>query len=168
MKNIIITSVITISLSACTVNMVPSNYSGPSSTYNTVDTGKINTVKEGVITSARPVKIATQNGSIGTIAGAVAGGTAGNEIGKSIAKKHKNHKNTAKVLGTTAGVLLGGYLGSKTQETLSASDGIEYIVKLSNGELITLTQAADTVYSVGQSVYIMDGSNGSRARIVAK
>ena len=72
------------------------------------------------------------------------------------------------VIGAVGGAVLGGYLGSKAQEGLSAQNGIEYIVKLNNGKAITLTQGNDVVFTVGQPVYVLDADYGERARIIAR
>ena len=71
-------------------------------------------------------------------------------------------------IGAVGGAVLGGYAGGKAQEGLSSQRGMEYIVKLDSGKSITLTQGDDVVFSVGQSVYVLDADSGERARIIAK
>ena len=139
-------------LGACAANL-------DTSRYQTSATGQINSVQEGVVINVRPVRIATENGGVGTIAGGIAGGVLGNTVGGS---------SVANTLGAVGGAVLGGYLGSKTQEGLSAQNGYEYIVKLDSGKAITLTQGADKVFSVGQPVYVLDADYGERARIIPR
>ena len=142
----------TVVLTACAANL-------NNDRYQTSAAGQINSVQEGVIINARPVRIATENGGVGSLAGGVAGGAAGSMIGG----------NTAvNVIGAVGGAVLGGFLGSKAQEGLSAQNGMEYIVKLDSGRAITLTQGADVKFSVGQAVYVLDADYGERARIIAR
>ncbi len=127
--------------------------------YETSGAGNVNTVSEGVIISARPVTIATENGDVGQLAGGIIGGVAGGQIGDSA---------LTQTIGAVGGAVLGGYLGGKAQEGLSRQAGLEYIVKLDSGKTITLTQGDDVKFSVGQSVYVLDADYGERARIIAK
>lgn len=141
-----------VALTACAANL-------DTNRYQTSATGQINTVTEGVVINVRPVRIATENGGIGSLAGGVAGGAAGSMIGGNSA---------VNVIGAVGGAVLGGYLGSKAQEGLSTQTGMEYIVKLDSGKSITLTQGDDEVFSVGQKVYVLDAEYGERARIIAR
>lgn len=127
--------------------------------YETSGAGNVNTVSEGVIISARPVTIATENGDVGQLAGGIIGGVAGGQI---------SDNALTQTIGAVGGAVLGGYLGGKAQEGLSAQGGIEYIVKLDSGKAVTLTQGDDVKFSVGQSVYVLDADYGDRARIIAK
>ncbi len=128
-------------------------------TYDTAAAGKVNSVAEGTIINVRQVTVATEKGSIGSVAGGVAGGAAGSMIGG----------NTAvNVIGAVGGAVLGGYLGSKAEQGLSKQTGYEYIVKLDSGKAITLTQGSDEVFTVGQRVYVLDANYADRARIIPK
>lgn len=127
--------------------------------YETSGAGTVNTVSEGVIISARPVTIATENGDVGQLAGGIVGGVAGGMV---------SDNTLAQTIGAVGGAVLGGYLGGKAQEGLSAQTGLEYIVKLDSGKSVTLTQGNDVKFSVGQQVYVLDADAGERARIIAK
>lgn len=139
-------------LCACGANM-------DTERYQTSATGQINTVQEGVVINVRPVTIADENGTVGTLAGGIAGGVIGNTIGGS---------SVANTLGAIGGAVLGGYLGGKAQQGLSTQKGLEYIVKLDSGRAITLVQGNDVQFQVGQHVYVLDADNGERARIIAQ
>ncbi len=138
-------------LAACTGNIGADK-------YETSSVGKINTAAEGVIINVRTVRVATSDGVVGKVAGGVAGGIAGSTIGG----------GTGSALATVGGVVLGGILGDKAQESLSAQDAYEYIVKLNNGNTITLTQGTDVELKVGQKVYVLDANSGHRARIIPR
>lgn len=139
-------------LTACAANL-------NTDSYQTSAAGRVNSVQEGTIINVRQVRIATENGGVGSLAGGIAGGAAGSMIGG----------NTAvNIIGAVGGAVLGGALGAKTQEGLSAQTGYEYIVKLDSGKAVTLTQGADTVFKVGQPVYVLDADYGDRARIIPR
>ena len=139
-------------LCACAANL-------NTNSYNTSAAGKINNVQEGTVINVRQVRIATENGTVGSLAGGIAGGAAGSMIGGN---------SMVNVIGAVGGAVLGGAVGAKAQETLSAQTGYEYIVKLDSGKAITLTQGADQVFFVGQPVYVLDGDNANRARIIPR
>ena len=139
-------------LTACAANL-------NTNSYQTSAAGQVNSVQEGTVINVRQVRIATENGGVGSLAGGIAGGALGSTVGGS---------NVANIIGAVGGAVLGGALGAKAQEGLSAQTGYEYIVKLDNGKAITLTQGADQVFSVGQSVYVLDASSGERARIIPR
>ena len=109
--------------------------------------------------NVRPVTIATENGDVGQLAGGIVGGVAGSMV---------SDNTLVQTIGAVGGAVLGGYVGGKTQEGLSSQRGMEYIVKLDSGRTVTLTQGDDVVFSVGQSVYVLDADSGERARIIAK
>ena len=139
-------------LTACAANL-------DTNRYNTSAAGQINSVAEGTIINVRDVRIATENGGVGSLAGGIAGGAAGSMIGGNSA---------VNVIGAVGGAVLGGMLGAKAQEGLSAQNGYEYIVKLNSGKAITLTQGTDVKFSVGQKVYVLDAEYGERARIIPR
>lgn len=144
--------VISFTLAACGANLNVDR-------YETSGAGTVNTVSEGVIINVRPVTIATENGDVGQLAGGIVGGVAGSMV---------SDNTLVQTIGAVGGAVLGGYVGGKTQEGLSSQRGMEYIVKLDSGRTVTLTQGDDVVFSVGQSVYVLDADSGERARIIAK
>ena len=156
----ILTLAVAFTLAACGANLNVDR-------YETSGAGTVNTVSEGVIVNARPVTIATENGEtiatengeVGQLAGGIVGGVAGSMVGDS---------TLVQTIGAVGGAVLGGYVGGKAQEGLSAQRGMEYIVKLDSGRSVTLTQGDDVVFTVGQSVYVLDADSGERARIIAR
>ena len=152
-------------------------------------------VLEGVVVSARPVKI-TQNDTLGDNAmGGLAGGVAGGVAGNSIGGGH------GQALATVGGVIAGALIGSAIQSELSNSEGMEYVVKVGKDnqstadkdkktkqvkigsekvgdaikdsidtnmktELISVVQGNDEVFTKGQRVYVI--YNDGRARITAQ
>lgn len=152
MKKILTIIIAAATLAACAANL-------DTNQYQTSAAGQINTVQEGVVINARQVRIATENGGVGTLAGGLAGGAAGSMIGGNSA---------VHMIGAVGGAVLGGALGARAQEGLSAQNGMEYIVKLDSGRAITLTQGDDEVFTVGQKVYVLNAGYGDRARIIPR
>lgn len=125
--------------------------------YETSAAGQVNNAQIGTIISVRQVKVATSDGTVGSLAGGVAGGAAGSMIGGSSA---------VGVIGAVGGAVLGGMAGSAAQEKMSTQMGYEYVIKLDNGRVVTVTQGADNVLSVGQKCIVLDGSRGERGRVI--
>ncbi len=152
-------------------------------------------VLEGVVVSARPVKIKDndklQDNTLGMVVGGLAGGVGGAQIGKG-----KGQLAAAAGLG-----LAGAALGAVAQDKLSTSDGMEYVVRLDSRyiknnpstthkttisygdnsvdqqikdsidveqtktDLISVVQGKDTVFQPGQRVLII--YNNDRPRLAA-
>ncbi len=124
--------------------------------YSTSATGKISTVAQCTVLSVRQVSVDSGDTSAGTLVGGLAGGVAGSTIG---------HGRSANALGAIGGALLGGLVGSATQKGLSSQRGFEYIVKLDNGQAISITQGANQPLMVGQRCLVL---YGNPARIIAQ
>ncbi len=125
-----------------------------SNQYTTSSVGRASSAAQCSVLSVRPVSVKTNNG-LGTVIGSVAGGVAGYSIGSG---------STAHNLGAIGGAVLGGMAGSATQGALSSQSGYEYVVKLDNGQIMTLTQGNDTLLTPGQRCMILFGNP---ARLIA-
>jgi|JI102314A1RNA_FD_contig_31_1682951_length_2217_multi_7_in_0_out_0_1 outer membrane lipoprotein SlyB len=133
-------------LAACSGNLSSGTYSG----------GQVNTADKvlyGVITSKRTVHIDNSSG-IGTLAGTVAGATAGSAIGGG---------TRANILGGVGGALAGGLLGSAVDKGINSQQGYEYIIRLSKGSTIAVTQSQDNNLAVGTNVMVI---YGDKVRVV--
>ena len=71
--------------------------------YETSGAGNVNTVSEGVIISARPVTIATENGDVGQLAGGIIGGFAGRQISDNTTTQNTCAEVRAAMCGYTGG-----------------------------------------------------------------
>lgn len=141
-KKSISTICIALLLSACADNI-------NSDHYTTSATGKVSTVAQCTVLSVRPVSVDSGDTSAGTVLGGIAGGVAGSTIG---------HGRSANTLGAIGGALLGGLVGSATQKGLSSQKGLEYIVKLDNGQAISITQGNSQPLMVGQRCLVLYGN----------
>ena len=129
--------------------------------YSESSVGEVSSTYVGVIVNMRQVTIKghekLSDNAIGGVIGGVAGGALGNTIGR----------GTGRTLATTTGALAGMTAGAMLEDRLSRSTGIEYIVKVADtGGLYTVVQGKDTIYSVGQKVYLSVSASG-RSRIIS-
>lgn len=141
MKKIFGLCALALTLSSCQADIESNQYSSSAA-------GKANAVSECTVVSVRQVKVKTDN-ELGTIIGGAAGGIAGYSIGSG---------STAHLLGGLGGAVLGGLAGDAAQGALSSQTGYEYIVKLSNGQLATITQGSSTLLSPGQRCMLLYGN----------
>jgi outer membrane lipoprotein SlyB len=96
-----------------------------------------------------------QDNTAGAGIGALVGGVAGLGIGKGYGK----------LAATAGGALLGGVGGALAQQALGQQQGIEYIVKLTNGQIMTVVQGPDNPMAVGQRVIVAVSHDG-RSRVI--
>jgi outer membrane lipoprotein SlyB len=148
MKKIMLFCVIGLSflLGGCAENVSPN-------VYTAEDTGQLNQAIPATIVAMRPVTISTNTGT-GGVVGAVAGGTAGSLIGGS---------TEAHILGALGGAVIGGVAGHAIEGGIGKKQGMEYVLKLNNGKLVTVTQTQDLHLSLHQKVMII---YGKQTRIV--
>lgn len=123
--------------------------------YSTNATGKISTVSQCTVLSVRPVNVNSDSGS-GTLIGGLAGGVAGSTIGGG---------STAHTLGAVGGALLGGLAGNMAEKGLTSQTGLEYILKLDNGQVISITQGSGQPLVAGQRCLVL---YGNPSRVIAQ
>ncbi len=133
-------------LSACAPNYSPDSYSS-----NAVQ--QANKVDQGVVVGIRPVAISAQSG-VGTATGAAAGGITGSQVGQ----------GAVSALGALGGTVAGGLVGTAVEHTTEDATGFEYIVRKSNGDLLSVTQSDAKPLQIGQHVLVIEGP---QARVVA-
>jgi outer membrane lipoprotein SlyB len=109
------------------------------------------TVQLGTVQSVKNVKIEGTRSFVGPVAGGVAGGVAGSTIGS----------GSGSVLAALGGAAIGAVGGAVAEEKITKKDGLEITVKLDNGSTIAVVQEAHVMFSAGESVRILTGSDGS-------
>lgn len=119
-----------------------------SNQYSAASTGRASAASPCTVINVRQVKVKTDN-ELGTIIGGAAGGIAGYSIGSG---------KTAHLLGGLGGAVLGGIAGDATQGALSSQSAYEYVVKLDNGQIMTLTQGSDALLAPGQKCMMLFGN----------
>lgn len=130
--------------------------------YKGSDVGAPASTYRGVIVSARQVTVEEgdklSDNTMGIAGGALAGGLIGSQFGGG---------STAPLVGAGLGAVAGGVGGAFLEKHLTTQDAMEYTVQIDGtGNLMTIVQGVDTVYSVGQRVLVMVYTQG-RSRIVA-
>ena len=145
-KRFLTISAVTILLSACAPN-INSNH------YATSNTGAVGQVMACTVVNVRQVNVSSTDSSSGAVLGAIGGGVAGSTIGH----------GRGSVLGALGGAALGGIAGNMAQEGLTSQTGVEYVVKLDNGAMRTITQGTDVYLQPGQKCYLL---YGEQSRII--
>ena len=141
MKKTILTLLTATTLMGCQSNINSDHYS-------TSQTGKVSTVSQCTVMNVRYVGVNNDNGT-GSLVGTIAGGVAGSTIGGG---------SRAHTLGAVGGALIGGLVGSAAEQGLSSQTGIEYVVRLDNGQVISITQGTQGALSVGQRCLVLFGN----------
>jgi len=129
-----------VALAACAPTYSSSNYSGS-------QVGVANKTVSGVITGKRLVNI-DSNSNVGAVVGAVGGGIAGSAIGGG---------TRANLLGGLGGAVIGGLAGNAIEKGVRKAQGYEYIIRISKGNSIAVTQGIDSSLSIGQRVTVIYG-----------
>ncbi|MQP76825.1 hypothetical protein CQ393_13100 [Stenotrophomonas sp. MYb238] len=129
------------SVAACAPNVRTDSYSIGS-------VGQVNRTVAGTVVSVRPVSIDGNRGG-GTAAGAALGGVAGSQVGGS---------DAANAIGAIGGIVIGAIAGAATERAASKTTGLEYVVQTENGNLMTIVQGSDPVFSKGAKVLVLYGS----------
>lgn len=120
-------------------------------TYGQAQTEQV--VREGTVTGVRAIVIQQEKSSgAGLIAGGALGGVAGSAVGD----------GTGRTLAIVGGALLGALAGEKVEEAATKTNGFEITVRLDNGEIRVIAQAADVPLSVGQRVQVISGAGPTR------
>ena len=125
-----------------------------SNQYTTTSVGLASAASVCSVLSVRQVNVKSDN-NLGAIIGGVAGGVAGYSIGSG---------DTANNLGAVGGAVLGGWAGNAAQGSLSSQKAYEYIVRLENGQVMTIAQGTDVLLAPGQRCMLL---MGNPARLIA-
>lgn len=117
-------------------------------TYQASDIGVASKVLPGTVIAKRNINIDANSGA-GGLAGVTAGAAVGSGLGGSAA---------ANIVGAVGGAVIGGLFGNKIDKAVNHHQGIEYIVKLKNGSTISLAQAQELQFEIGQHVLVVYGA----------
>lgn len=138
-------SIALLSLSACGPSYSPDTYAP-----NAVQ--QANKVDQGTIVGVRDVGVSA-SGTLGAVSGGAAGGIAGAQVGS----------GPVSAFSALGGTLLGGLVGTAAEHATADTNAFEYIVRKSNGDLISVTQKDTVPLVVGQKVLVIAGN---QARVV--
>jgi len=110
--------------------------------------GQVNRTVPATVISAREVDIAGTagvGGPAGTAAGAVVGSAAGNN-------------SRANIVGAIGGAVAGGLAGAAIESNATRQKGMEYVVETENGNLMTIVQGPEPLFTIKQKVLVLYGS----------
>jgi outer membrane lipoprotein SlyB len=128
----------------------PASMSGAA--YSRDQARQVQTVQMGTVESVRDVMIEGTKTPIGPAAGAAVGGIAGSTVGG----------GRGSTVGAIVGAVAGGVAGAAIEEGATREKGLEITVKLDNGRLIAVTQAADEAFRPGERVRVLTGGGVTR------
>jgi len=116
---------------------------------------KAQTVVEGEVIMVREVLIEGTTSGFGAIAGGIMGLALGSAVGK----------GSGRTIARAAGTVGGAAAGSGLEEAGTRQPGLEITVKLENGEVVSIVQAADRDFRVGDEVKVLRRPGGE-ARVI--
>jgi outer membrane lipoprotein SlyB len=148
MKRLFIIAAMPLVFASCAQNSLTGD------TYSTSEAGLAQTVRMGVVTSVRYVKIEGSSTG-GMLLGAAAGGLLGNQIGS----------GSGRTAATIGGAALGGAVGSHAGQSVNSKQGVELQVKMDQGGSLSIVQEHNTreTFSTGERVRVL--TNGGRDRV---
>ena len=133
-------------------------YQNSADVYTPGQSQQIQQVQLGTVLSVRDVQIAatgTQTGT-GSAVGALVGGLLGHSVGG----------GRGKTLATVAGAIGGGIGGNLVAQHAYTQPGLSITVRLDDGRLIDVTQAADVAITPGERVQLISAYYGEPARVI--
>lgn len=119
--------------------------------YSRDQARRTQTVQMGTVQFVKNIQIEGTKSGVGTVGGGVAGGVVGSTIGG----------GKGSILAAVGGAALGAVGGAVAEEKLTKKNGLEITVKLDSGSTIAVVQEADVMYSVGERVRVLTGSDGT-------
>jgi outer membrane lipoprotein SlyB len=142
---------VTLVLGLCVSSLlvVGCNSAPSGSVYKASDALKPQQVRFAELLSVRAVTIDTSSDAkLGTLAGGAIGGIAGSRLGSG--------SGTEALLGGVIGATVGAIAGSAAENMASKSEGWDLTVKMiDTGEVVSIVQAADMSFEVGQRVKVL-------------
>ena len=125
------------------------------SAYSRDQARKVQTVHEGEVIMVREVLIEGTKSGLGGLAGGVMGFALGSTVGGG------SGKGVARAAGTVAGAAAGAAI----EEGATRQTGLEITVKLDNGQVVSIVQAADERFDEGDLVRVLRRPDGT-ARVI--
>ena len=146
LKSVAAMAVIGLAVGGCAT---PSN---SNAVYSGAQVQREQIVRMGTLESVRPVTIQHQDSGVGTLAGVGVGGVAGSAIGG----------GRGSIIGAIVGAVAGGIAGNAIENNADRRPGYELTVRLDDGEMRAIVQAADEPFQPGDRVRILSRGGISR------
>jgi outer membrane lipoprotein SlyB len=129
--------------------------------YSETHVGEASVTYQGVVQSVRSVAVTggdhLSDNTMGMALGALAGGLAGSTMGG----------GKGNLAMTGLGAVAGATAGTMAEKQLKKQQGMEYVVLLNNGSVMTVVQGPKDPCAVGQKVFVIVGKAG-RSRVVPR
>ena len=135
-----------LTLAACAPSYSPN-------TYNADAVQQASKVDQAVVVGVRQVGVSA-NGTTGAVVGGAAGGILGSQVPGS---------SLGTAFGALGGTLIGGIVGTTVAHGADDTTAVEYIVRKTNGDLLSVAQRDKIPLVLGEHVLLIAGK---QARIV--
>ncbi len=150
-KKTLITISMIMALSSCATDI-------KSTSYSTASIGEASFTYQGIVINVRKIKVSDTDKLGQNQAGTTIGGIGGAAVG--------NILDNGGLMGTLIGAVAGGVGGAMVEQQLGTQEGMEYVIKLTNAQVLTVCQGLDTNFQVGQHVMVIVSHDG-RSRVIA-
>ena len=142
MKMLMVLGASVLALAGCASSISPQ-------TYSVGSVGQVNRTISATVISVREVNVAGTTG---------VGGTAGSATGAVLGSSVGGNDGRSNVVGAIGGAIAGGIAGAAIEANATKQKALEYVVETENGNLMTIVQGNQTVFSEGQKVLVLYGS----------
>lgn len=123
--------------------------------YTKSEARKAQTVRQGRIVSLENAVIEQDSTLLGPAIGGAAGGALGSTVGT----------GAGRVFGIVGGAAVGALAGAGAEKFMRTENAYEMTIELENGETLSVVQAKDDDYAVGDRVRLLYGAGG-KVRVV--
>lgn len=140
MRTFALSGLVALGLAGCAHEISPQSYRAGA-------VGQVNRTAPAKVVGVREVEVAG-NREVGTPAGAAVGAIMGSGVGG----------NRGSLVGAIGGAILGGMAGSAIESQGTKQRALEYLVETTGGQLLTIVQGPEPMFSNGQRVLIVYGN----------
>ncbi len=109
------------------------------------------TVQYGTVQQVSEVTIEGTQSGLGTLAGGALGAGVGQTMGS----------GAGRTLAAVAGGVAGAIAGQATEKGVTTKTGLEIMVQLDSGEILSVVQESDTLFQAGERVRVLRAANGN-------
>ena len=108
-------------------------------------------VQYGTVQQVSEVTIEGTQSGLGTLAGGALGAGVGQTMGS----------GTGRTLAAIVGGVAGVFAGQATETGVTTKAALEIVVTLDNGETVSVVQESDVIFSAGERVRVLRGTDGT-------
>ncbi len=123
--------------------------------YKPGEARQAQTIQHGTILALNEATIEQDSTMLGPAMGGAAGGVVGSTIGG----------GKGRILGAVGGAAVGALAGALAEKAVRTEKAYEFTIELEDGKAISVVQAIDDDYVVGDKVRVLTGAGG-KVRVV--